>query len=101
LAAPHHLADTGFCYRGGVSEPALILRRANVSRKGGEWKHDDYDVFDAEHCVGRIFLAANHTWFWGVSFQLTGRKSYGHVPTLDEAKAAFRAEYEKWKSSAS
>jgi hypothetical protein len=36
-----------------------------------------------------------------VSFQLTGRKSYGHVPTLDEAKAAFRAEYEKWKSSAS
>jgi hypothetical protein len=29
-----------------------------------------------------------------VSFQLTGRKSYGHAPTLDEAKAAFRVEYE-------
>jgi hypothetical protein len=25
-----------------------------------------------------------------------GRKSYGHVPTLDEAKAAFRAEYVAW-----
>jgi hypothetical protein len=29
----------------------------------------------------------------GVSFQLTGRKSYGHALTLDAAKAAFRAEY--------
>jgi hypothetical protein len=33
-----------------------------------------------------------------VSFQLTGPKSYGHAPTLDEAKAAFRAEYEAWKN---
>jgi hypothetical protein len=23
---------------------------------------------------------------------------YGHAPTLDEAKAAFRVEYEAWKS---
>ncbi len=33
---------------------------------------------------------------WGVSFLLTGRKSYGNAPTLDEAKAAFKAEYEIW-----
>jgi hypothetical protein len=44
-----------------------------------------------------IFLDANRTWFWGVSFQLTRRKSYGHVPSLEEAKAAFRAEYEAWR----
>jgi hypothetical protein len=31
-----------------------------------------------------------------VSFQLTGRKSYGHAATLDEARAAFQAEYEAW-----
>jgi hypothetical protein len=30
----------------------------------------------------------------------SGRKSYGHAPTLDEAKAAFRAEYEAWQSGA-
>ena len=60
---------------------ALILRRANVSRKGGSWQHEAYDVFDGERCVGRIFLDANNAWFWGVSFQLTGRKSYGHAPT--------------------
>jgi hypothetical protein len=33
-----------------------------------------------------------------VSFQLTGRKSYGdQAASLDEAKAAFGAEYEKWR----
>jgi hypothetical protein len=75
----------------------LILRRADVSRKGGSWQHEDYDVFDGERCVGRIFLDANHAWFWGVDFQITGRKSYGHAPSLEEAKAAFRAEYEAWR----
>jgi hypothetical protein len=80
--------------------PALILRRANISRKGGSWQHEDYDVFDGVREVGRIFLDANNVWFWGVDFQITGRKSYGHVATLEEAKAAFRAEYAAWKSSA-
>jgi hypothetical protein len=41
-------------------------------------------VFDGERDVGRIFRQDGQ-WFWGVSFQLTGRKSYGHAPTLDEA----------------
>jgi hypothetical protein len=27
------------------------------------------------------------------SFQFTGRKSYGHVASLEEAKAKFKAEY--------
>ena len=31
---------------------------------------------------------------WVVSFDLTHRKSYGHAASLDEAKAAFKAEYE-------
>jgi hypothetical protein len=71
---------------------ALVLRRASLCRKEGEWKHEDYDVYDGEACVGRIFLDANETWFWGVDFALTGGKSYGTATTLDEAKAAFRAE---------
>jgi hypothetical protein len=37
-------------------------------------------------------------WFWGVSFQLTGRKSYGdQAASLNQAKALFKAEYDKWK----
>jgi len=38
-------------------------------------------MFDGEREVGRIYLidgyGGNESWFWGVSFQLTGRKSYG------------------------
>ena len=83
---------------------SLVLRRANVSRVSGQWQDEDYDVFDGDHDVGRIYLVDSNgdqqTWFWGVSFQLTGRKSYGHAATLDEAKAAFRAEYQAWKSRA-
>jgi hypothetical protein len=37
--------------------------------------------------------------FGGVSFYLSHRKSYGYAtPSLDEAKAAFRAEYQTWKN---
>jgi hypothetical protein len=76
----------------------LVLRRANVSRKGGHWQHEDFDVFDGDRDVGRIYLVDGHdgneTWFWGVSFDLTHRKSYGHTTSLDAAKAAFSAEYE-------
>ena len=57
----------------------------------------DFDVFDGDRDVGRIHLVDSYgdreRWFWGVSFQLTRRKSYGHAPSFDEAKAAFRAEY--------
>jgi hypothetical protein len=33
-----------------------------------------------------------------VSFQLTNRKSYGHAGSIEEAKAAFRAEYAAWRN---
>ena len=26
-----------------MPDPTLALRRANVSRKGGPWRHEDYD----------------------------------------------------------
>ena len=62
-------------------------------------------MFDGERDVGCIYLVdeseGNETWFWGVSFQLTGRKSYGHAASLEEAKAAFRPEYAAWKSATS
>jgi hypothetical protein len=77
----------------------LLLRRANVSRKGGPWQHEDYDVFEGDRDVGRIFQQADGSWFWAVSFQLTGRKSYGRAGSIAEAKAAFRAEYEAWKGT--
>jgi hypothetical protein len=81
--------------------PALILRRANVCRKGGPWQHEDFDVMDGAREVGRVYLIDSYggteAWFWGVSFQLTGRKSYVRAESLDDAKTAFRAEYEAWQ----
>jgi hypothetical protein len=56
-----------------------------------------YDVFDGDRNVSN---AGRETWFWGVSFQLTGRQSYGHVVSLEEAKVASRVEYGAWKSGA-
>jgi hypothetical protein len=55
-------------------------------------------VLDDGREVGRIYRvnAATEIWWWGVSFQLTGRKSYGRVDMREEAMAAFRAEYERW-----
>jgi hypothetical protein len=79
-------------------QPRRILRRANVSRISGSWQHENYNVFERD--VGRVYLVdgyrGNET--WGVSFQLTKRKSYGHATSLDEAKAAFGAEYEARKA---
>jgi hypothetical protein len=86
-----------------MPDPALILRRANGPRQGGSWQHEDYDVFDGDREIGRIYLidefGGNETWFWGVSFQLTGRKSYGRAGSLQDAKRAFRTEYEAWKGT--
>jgi hypothetical protein len=83
-------------------DPTLTLRRGNVSRISGQWQDEDYDVFHGEREVGRIYLVDgnrdNETWFWGVSFQITRRKSYGYATSLEDAKTAFRAEYEAWKN---
>ena len=59
----------------------LLLRRANVSRKGGSWSDHDFDAFDGDRNVDRVYRVDDQpeVWFWGVSFQLTGRKSYGNA----------------------
>jgi hypothetical protein len=68
----------------------LVLRRASASRISGSWQDEDFDVFDGDRDVGRIYLVDSYgdreKWFWGVSFRLTGRKSYGHAPSLDRGQ---------------
>jgi hypothetical protein len=44
---------------------AAVFRRANVSRISGHWQDEDFDVFDGERDVGRIFQQADGQWFWG------------------------------------
>jgi hypothetical protein len=80
----------------------LVLRRANVSRKGGPWSEHDFDVFDGDRDVGRIYGVGGRPdgqWIWGVSFQLTGKKRYGRSPSLDDAMAEFKAAYAAWQAT--
>jgi hypothetical protein len=65
----------------------LLLRRANVSRQSGAWQHDDFDVFDSDRKIGRIYLADRHHEFLGL-VQRCGL-------------ALLKAEYEKWQRSTS
>jgi hypothetical protein len=73
--------------------------RATDPRISGRRELDDYDIFDGHRDVGRIYFIETYrgrgNWFWGLSFQATGRKSLGHTASLDEAKAAFAAEYHR------
>jgi hypothetical protein len=66
-------------------------------------QHEDCDVFDGEREVGRIYkvdaFSGSETWFCGVLFQVTKRKSYGYAVSLDQAKNGFKAEYIAWKQS--
>jgi hypothetical protein len=82
----------------------LVFRQPQVFRRSRQWEGKDFDVFDGDREVGRIYLVdrdgRGERWFWGVSFRLTGRRSYGHVGSLAAAKAAFKAEYEDWKAGA-
>jgi hypothetical protein len=80
---------------------ALVLRRANVSRKGGHRQQDDFDVYDDDGVVGRIYRvnANEDLWFWGIAFNLTDRKNYGHADSLDAAKAAFQVRYRAWRAT--
>jgi hypothetical protein len=82
----------------------LTYHQPSVFRRSGQWHGKDFDVFDGDREIGRIYLVdrtgRGERWFWGVSFRLTGRRSYGHERNLDAAKAAFRAEYEDWKRAA-
>jgi hypothetical protein len=57
----------------------LVLLRASIARPCGTWSDDDFDVFDSDRNVGRVCRVTDQPdspWFWGVSFELTGRNSY-------------------------
>ena len=69
----------------------LILRRANVSRKGGHWNDDDYDVFDGD-ASGASFWTPTTPGFGASIFRSPAARAMA-TRTLDEAKAAFRKEY--------
>ena len=77
-----------------------LRRRANIPRSPRQF--DDFDVFDGDRNIGRIYLVDRFNklerWYWGVDFEITGCRMHGHVSSLEDAKDEFRAKYEKWKA---
>ena len=82
----------------------LLLHRASVYRHG-HWADDDYDVYDGERIVGRIFRAeaghpAETPWMWTIVFherRPTGPHQ-GFAVSREEAMAAFKASWERGRS---
>ena len=79
----------------------LTIRATNIT---GEPRADDYDVRSGGLSVGRIYSDRTSTqphlsWFWAINgvhagpsvMQLTGR-----APSLEEAKVALRANWDRW-----
>jgi hypothetical protein len=60
---------------------ALVLRRVNVSRISGSRQDDDFDVFDGERDVGRIYLVDDNgdpeMCFWGASLRPADARRWG------------------------
>ena len=83
----------------------LILHNASVLRPFSQWSRCDYDVYDGEHRVGRIFRAdvghAEETpWMWMIEFhRCRGAGPHqGLVASREEAMAAFKASWERGRS---
>jgi hypothetical protein len=80
-------------------------KRARVSRPSGQWQHEDYDVLADGKVIARIyeqrslFGPPELRWFWSVTaiVPTIPNATNGHAPTLDEAKAKFRAAWERAK----
>ena len=61
------------------------------------WRDDDYAVLDDETPIGRIYqkqVPAGVRWLW-FSHTMGASPSNGSADTLDEAKAALAAVYER------
>jgi hypothetical protein len=74
---------------------ALILKRASLSRRSGEWNDDDFDVLEDSAVVGRIFKAnaapAATPWMWTLAFghHEDRNPTHGYAASRADAMAAF------------
>jgi hypothetical protein len=81
-----------------MPEETLILKRNPEAVRS-----EGYDVFFEGRHVGRIYKAVSHApreapWFWGLDFfewQGSDGPQYGNAATLEAAKQAFRAAWDR------
>ena len=77
----------------------LRLIRASKNRPGGPWSDDDYDVYDGDRHIGRIFLSPQSPqgqhWFWTITARVP-QSTYdrGYAASRKQAMADFKASWE-------
>jgi hypothetical protein len=78
----------------------LILKHANKSRPGTiDWGLNDFDVLNADRCIGRIFLSPgsppDRNWMWTITARDYPRSIHtrGYSATREQAMADFRAQW--------
>jgi hypothetical protein len=65
----------------------------------------DYEVLDDGESIGRIYeirapMRPDAKWFWSITVigaYRAGVDTDGRTPSFNEAKAQFRANYERWR----
>jgi hypothetical protein len=78
-----------------MTQPGLILKRANASRPSGHWGENDYDVLSEGEVVGRIVKVTaapeDTPWMWTLAYEQHRDRSptHGFEPTREAAMAAF------------
>ena len=84
-----------------MATASLTLRRPAPHSTGEPWADNDYEVHDAEGCVGRIVLTtANYTggrelpWFWSITCKFPNEPAdRGNAASLEDAKRAFKSRW--------
>jgi hypothetical protein len=84
---------------------ALTMRPTDLDRSPATANLDHWIVLDDDIPIGRIYQRhapanADVAWFWSVTTYVeprAGLRMSGTTGTLDDAKAAFRDSYDKWR----
>ena len=86
--------------REGLSVSPLLLKHANKSRLGTiDWGPNDFDVLNADRCVGRIFMSpastSDRNWMWTITAPEYPKSIHtrGYSETREQAMRDFKTQW--------
>lgn len=90
------LSGPGSAFHGMPTKFRMV--RTSNSRPSGMWSVEDYDVFDGDQHVGRIFWSyaapGDRPWIWSITCRYPqSPEDHGIAATREEAVAKFKARW--------